>query len=313
MPYAILRFSKHKGHPARSIQAHHEREKETYKSNPDIDMSRTCDNVHLVTPVHSYAQEINIRIKNSGCRTRKDSTRFVDTLITASHEFFLGKEKSEITRFFKRSLEFIQKRILPDRIFSAVIHLDEKTPHLHLCFVPLTEDNRLSAKEILGNRAALSKWQDDFYDYMRVFYPELERGVSSNLTHKKHLPVSVFKAARKLQAMQIEIEELLENTNVFNSSKNSKKALQLIEEWVPMVETFQTKVNMLNQSLKESEQSKKLLTRELKLQNSEANGYKYDLIIIKHELERMKRLYDRVPQDIRKQIENKQKSKERNR
>ena len=70
---------------------------------------------------------------------------------------------------------------------------------------------------------------------------------------------------------------------------------------------------MLNQSLKESEQSKNLLTRELKLQNSEANGYKYDLIIIKRELERMKRLYDRVPQDIRIQIENKQKSKERNR
>lgn len=313
MPYAILRFSKHKGNPARSIQAHHEREKALYKSNPDIDMSRTCDNVHLVTPVHSYMQEINIRIKKSGCRTRKDSTRFVDTLITASPEFFCGKKKTEIIQFFKRSLEFMKKKILPDRIFSAVIHLDEKTPHLHLCFVPLTEDNRLSAKEILGNRATLSKWQDDFYEHMRVFYPELERGISSNLTNKKHLPARVFKAARKLQTMQIQIEELLDNTNVFNSSKNSKKALQLIEEWVPMVTTFQTNVNMLNQSLKESEESKKLLKRELRLQNSEVNGYKYDLIIIRRELDRMKRLYDKVPQDIRKQIENKQRLRERNR
>lgn len=313
MPYAILRFSKHKGNPARSIQAHHEREKALYKSNPDIDMSRTCDNVHLVTPVHSYMQEINIRIKKSGCRTRKDSTRFVDTLITASPEFFCGKKKTEIIQFFKRSLEFMKKKILPDRIFSAVIHLDEKTPHLHLCFVPLTKDNRLSAKEILGNRATLSKWQDDFYEHMRVFYPELERGISSNLTNKKHLPARVFKAARKLQTMQIQIEELLDNTNVFNSSKNSKKALQLIEEWVPMVTTFQTNVNMLNQSLKESEESKKLLKRELRLQNSEVNGYKYDLIIIRRELDRMKRLYDKVPQDIRKQIENKQRLRERNR
>ena len=35
--------------------------------------------------------------------------------------------------------------------------MDEKTPHLHLVFVPLTEDNRLCAKEIIGNRANLTK------------------------------------------------------------------------------------------------------------------------------------------------------------
>ena len=40
-------------------------------------------------------------------------------------------------------------------------HMDEKTPHLHLVFVPLTKDNRLCAKEIIGNRANLTKWQDE--------------------------------------------------------------------------------------------------------------------------------------------------------
>lgn len=46
-------------------------------------------------------------------------------------------------------------------VVSAVVHMDEKTPHMHLAFVPLTKDNCLSAKEILGNRVSLSKWQDD--------------------------------------------------------------------------------------------------------------------------------------------------------
>ena len=49
--------------------------------------------------------------------------------------------------------------------------MDEKTPHLHLVFVPLTEDNRLCAKEIIGNRANLTKWQDDFHAYMVEKYP----------------------------------------------------------------------------------------------------------------------------------------------
>ena len=51
--------------------------------------------------------------------------------------------------------------------------MDEKTPHLHLVFVPLTEDNRLCAKEIIGNRANLTKWQDDFHAYMAVSYTHL--------------------------------------------------------------------------------------------------------------------------------------------
>ncbi|SCI75182.1 Plasmid recombination enzyme [uncultured Ruminococcus sp.] len=51
--------------------------------------------------------------------------------------------------------------------------MDEKTPHLHLTFVPLTKDNRLCAKEIIGNRANLTKWQDDFHAYMVEKYPGL--------------------------------------------------------------------------------------------------------------------------------------------
>lgn len=40
--------------------------------------------------------------------------------------------------------------------------MDEKTPHLHMVFVPLTEDNRLCAKEIIGNRASLTKVAGQF-------------------------------------------------------------------------------------------------------------------------------------------------------
>ena len=54
-----------------------------------------------------------------------------------------------------------------------MVHMDEKTPHLHLVFVPLTKDNRLCAKEIIGNRANLTKWQDDFHACMVEQYPDL--------------------------------------------------------------------------------------------------------------------------------------------
>ncbi len=88
--HAILRFEKHQGNPARPLAAHHERQKEHYASNPDIDTSRSKYNFHIVKRSGRYYPFIQSRIEQAGCRTRKDSTRFVDTLITASPEFFKG-------------------------------------------------------------------------------------------------------------------------------------------------------------------------------------------------------------------------------
>ena len=111
--HAILRFEKHKGNPARPLEAHHERQKEKYASNPDIDTSRTKYNFHIVKPEGRYYHFIQSRIEQVGCRTRKDSTRFVDTLITASPEFFRGKSPKEIQAFFQRAADFLINRVGP--------------------------------------------------------------------------------------------------------------------------------------------------------------------------------------------------------
>ena len=76
--HAILRFEKHKGNPARPLEAHHERQKEQYASNPDIDTAKSKYNFHIVKPEGRYYHFIQSRIEQAGCRTRKDSTRFVE-------------------------------------------------------------------------------------------------------------------------------------------------------------------------------------------------------------------------------------------
>ena len=80
------------------------------------------------------------------------------------------------------SLEFIQQKQSPETIISAVVHVDEKTPHMHLCFVPLTADGRLSAKDIIGNRKKLTQWQDEFWKHIVKKYPDFERGESASET-----------------------------------------------------------------------------------------------------------------------------------
>ena len=163
--YAILRFAKYKGPEISRIEAHDERTKETYASNPDVDTTRSHLNYHLIQPQNHYRIEAERQIADAGCRTRSDSVRLVETLITGSPEFFQEKTEKQIKAYFQHALAFLQERQRPDTFISAVVHMDEKTPHMHMTFVPLTEDNRLTAKEIIGNRKKLTQWQDE-YSYL---------------------------------------------------------------------------------------------------------------------------------------------------
>ena len=244
--HAILRFEKHKGNPARPLEAHHERQKEQYASNPDIDTSRSKYNFHIVKPEGRYYHFIKSRIEQAGCRTRKDSTRFVDTLITASPEFFKKKSPKEIQEFFQRAADFLIGRVGKENIVSAVVHMDEKTPHLHLCFVPLTADGRLSAKDIIGNRKNLVKWQDEFWQHMVKQYPELERGESASQTGREHIPPRIFKEMTQLTKQKEQLDALLVGINPFNGKSRAAEISKVLDSYIPNVAQMKDQLQKYN-------------------------------------------------------------------
>ena len=144
--YAILRFAKYKGPEIGNIEAHNERTKEKYASNPDVDVSRSKYNFHLIEPERKYRVEAERQIKESGCRTRSDSVRVVEALVTATPEFFQGKKKSEIRAYFQRRWPFSSKIKPQNNHIRCGAYGRENAPYA-LSFVPLTADGRLSAKE----------------------------------------------------------------------------------------------------------------------------------------------------------------------
>ena len=194
MPYAILRFQKRKAGSVAACERHNERKKEAYKSNLDIDMERSKYNYHLVPPPrYTYKKEINRMVQAAGCKVRKDSVMMVETLITASPEFMNSLPPEEQKAYFAMALDFIAERVGKENILSAVVHMDEKTPHMHLCFVPITPEGKLSAKYFLGNQKSLSEWQTAYHERMSARWNELERGQSSMITGRKHIPTWLFK------------------------------------------------------------------------------------------------------------------------
>ena len=120
--YAIMRFAKYKGPEIGNIEAHNERTKEKYASNPDVDTSRSKYNFHLVKPPGKYRTESERQISAAGCRTRKDSIRMIETLFTASPEFFKGKKRAEIRTFFEEALHFLEQHQSKETIISAVAY-----------------------------------------------------------------------------------------------------------------------------------------------------------------------------------------------
>ena len=244
MPYAILRFQKRKAGGVAACERHNERKKEAYKSNPDIDVGRSENNYHLVNPPrYTYKKEINRMVAEAGCRTRKDSVMMVETLITASPEFMNSLPTEEQKAYFQTALDFISGRVGRQNILSAVVHMDERTPHMHLCFVPLTPDNKLSAKAILGNQKFLSEWQTAYHERMSARWNELERGQSSMETKRKHIPTWLYKLGGRLDKQYAEIVSALSDINAFNAGKKRDKALELLSAWLPDVEKFSKEIS----------------------------------------------------------------------
>ena len=302
--YGILRFKKYKGPAISPIEAHNERTKEQYASNPDIDTSKSKDNFHIIRPVQRYRREIDSRIKAAGCRTRKDSTMFVDTLITASPEFFTGRSRQEVQAYFTEAVAFMEKKVGRGNIFSAVVHMDEKTPHLHLCFTPITEDGRLSAKEILGNRAQLSQWQDEFHAHMKKAFPVLKRGESALVTKRKHIPTWLFKQSIDLTHKQQAIEKAVSEIGVMNAGKKRDEILEMVgpyfaqlEKHLGQVKKYQATIDYLaqeNAGLREKVNDEKSIQKQM------------EVLTLKKENERLRRFVDSIPPEVRRILQEQQ-------
>ena len=296
--YAILRFAKYKGPEIGHIESHNERTKEKYASNPDVDTSRSHMNFHLVTPERKYRAESEKQIAKAGCRTRSDSVRVVEALVTASPEFFKGKKKSEVKDYFTEALDFIQKYQSKDTIISAVVHMDEKTPHMHLCFVPLTEDKRLSAKEIVGNKKKLTWWQDEFWKHMVKKYPDLERGESASETGRAHIPPRLFKEAVHLNRMKDQIMAILNDSNPFNKKVKAEELEALLDKYVPGVEVMRTKLKKYDKTYKELTEENAELEKKLSSASKESVRKKLEISQKLNELDELRRTVDAIPDEV---------------
>ena len=214
----------------------------------------------------------------------------------------------------------MKEEIGEDRIISAVVHMDEATPHMHLVFCPINKDGKLSAKSILGNQKSLSEWQTRYYNYMHERWNELERGKSAQETKRKHIPTWLFKLADNLDNLYNQLLKTINNINMIGMKKNKEEAITLLSEFVPKTEKFSAKVNSYNDYINELEERvyiQKEDNKELAEENSDLKEKIQNkdievnerIRLMQNQVQKYEKLIKKVPEDIIEKIQKEERNK----
>ena len=222
MSFAVVRMQKMKSHDLKGIQFHNQRERES-KTNDDIDPDRTHENYDLVNdePIdyNERVKEIIESQKVGTRKTRKDAVLVNELLVTSDRYFFERLEPDEQKRFFEESYKLFSERYGGQNIAYATVHMDEKTPHMHVGVVPM-RDGKLQGKNVF-NRQELLWLQDKFPEHMQKLGFDLERGEKGST--REHLETREFKK----QTLEKEIDFLEKNL------QEKKNELLALNEKVP--------------------------------------------------------------------------------
>ena len=228
MSYAIIRNENHKMNAVPLLERHNERRNKNY-SNKDIDLSRSSENYHLKSiQAETYQTEFE-RIRqrydlkgNLRLSGEKQSNVMCEFVITSDKEFFerLGKERTR--RFFEDAYNFVTAKVGENFVVSAVVHMDEATPHMHVTYIPVINGKdrkgnpckRINCSEFWKGRDSYTRLQDEYYDFITARGYDLERGVKGSTV--EHLSVAEFKLKKTEEQLANIIEQISEVERVDN-------------------------------------------------------------------------------------------------
>ena len=188
------------------IEQENERDETYQASNPQIDKTRTGGNYHIVKRQRSYTQFINDKIEalDLPTKVRKDAVLMCSFVVGSGRKFFGGLSPSEQRQFFVDCTRFFAERYGEGNIISAVVHVDETTPHLHLNLIPIA-GGRLCAKKLF-DRKALTALQTDLYREVGAKW-NLQRGKEGS--QAKHLDTAEFKAKKIVEQARGEADSII--------------------------------------------------------------------------------------------------------
>ena len=254
------------------IGTHNKREKQAYKSNPDIKLNMSQYNVELVPLAEKYVKgfynitkdyrkEHEERMKTEReDRKRKfntmlDNSRNVvadELLFTATNRFFKNMSNEDLMKWANTCMEYVYEDLgyTKEQVLHATLHVDEKTPHIHCVVVPLIKklDNRtkterytISKKQYIKDNIHLSQLQDKYHQRLTEKGFDLERGIKGSDNVNINIK-ELKKITRKLNIdLNNKTQRLSESVKDLQDKMKSNKNVLFDKEYVKIKkDTFNT-------------------------------------------------------------------------
>ena len=229
MGYISIQFNKAKGSADTGASDHIERK--TIPKNADH--TRTCLNRELVEfpdGVTDRTEAINHRIRTAGIKRKitPDQVRAIRIVLSGTHEDMMKvQDEGRLNEWCADNLQWLHRTFGRENTVSAVLHMDEKTPHIHATVIPIVtgerrkagqeeqngkkkyrkknpQDVRLCADDVMA-RHRLKHYQDTYAQAMNKY--GLQRGVDGSLA--KH--ISTMQYYKQLVEQQDSLQENIEN------------------------------------------------------------------------------------------------------
>ncbi|NFE61330.1 hypothetical protein FC763_16810 [Clostridium botulinum] len=221
-----------------------EQERDGKISNKEIDPKKTHLNYDLVQSELNLYQRVKQRVDEVRpvSRVQKNSVVDYSNIITVPQEQFKtwGVEKSK--EYLEEVYNYFCEEFGKENVVSAKVHLDETTPHMHLHFVPVSEEGKLQARKVMTPKR-INEIHSKAPKYLQEKGFDVVRGVGKT---DKSLEINEYKAKKvqeKIDSLENELKTLTE------THKNSLEELRQLEE--------KTR-NKLNATLKASESLSRL-------------------------------------------------------
>ena len=183
MGFAIYHVEKGKG--SGGGQGNHiDRIKGKEHSFKNADLSRLDDNRVFPVPGNRHLKPLKDaiaeRIKEGyhhKKKIRSDAVRFNKHILGGSHDEMLKifSDPKQRKAWIDANRKFIEDEFGKENLVRFNLHMDEYTPHIHAVTVPLTDDGRLTARDVTGDKDAFRDRQDRYAEAMKPFH--LERGI----------------------------------------------------------------------------------------------------------------------------------------
>ena len=248
----------------------------------NADKNRTHLNKELISfpnGVKNRSEAIQYRIDNAGLHRKvaSNQTKAIRIILTGTHEQMIKLQRQEkLDSWIKANISWLKNTFGEQNLVSCVLHMDEKTPHLHATIVPIVigerkrkeregkkkyttkSGPRLSADEVMA-RGKLSQYQNTYAVAMKPF--GLQRGVigstARHKTNSEYYRQQILQYERDIEKLQAEVEKTKEGRSKilsFFGTGELAEAKQKLSEKEKHIERLQQRIFQLEneqQNLKE--------------------------------------------------------------